>query len=326
MDINKLKEILNTSLAPYEKAREQLLSPRHDLMDDIIAYLGEQRGKELRPMLTLMSAHACGLPAGAKESNPVFRVAVLMELLHNATLMHDDVIDESSLRRGQPTVNARWGNQVAVIAGDYFLSQVMLGLHEIDNPLVTDLVNHAVTAMSLGELMQQQQCGNYSTSEADYMRTIELKTATLMQACCGAGSVMGTSHQAYRKAALQYGLAFGLAFQMHDDWADLQPSNVTGKPQGNDLKEHKVTLPIILALESMDEDTKKAFLTLLQHEELTDDDVRQAIAMIEASGAGEATRQRIAEQVRRAQEQAALMPCKVYTEALHALAEELINN
>lgn len=323
MNINEIKQLLSTSMAPYEKARQQFLAAQSGPMSDIVAYLERQRGKELRPLLTLMSAHACGLPEGTKESNPVFRVAVLMELLHNATLMHDDVIDESALRRGEPTVNAQWGNQVAVLAGDYFLSQVMQGLHEIDNPLITDMVNHAVTAMSLGELIQLQQCGDYTIGETDYLCTIEHKTARLMQACCGAGAVLGTSRKDYRDAAMQFGMAYGMAFQMHDDWADMQPSSVTGKPQGNDLKEHKVTLPIILTLKRLEGDTKSAFLTLLQKEVLTDSDVQQAIQTIEASGAVEATQGKIAEQVQQALCQLARLPQSPYREGLTSMAESL---
>lgn len=320
--ITHIKTLLEKQTALYEQELATLTGAPSDLIATLHDHL-EKRGKQLRPLLTMLSAYSCGMPENTKESNPIFKVAAAMELLHNATLLHDDVIDESAVRRGISTVNAMQGNKIAVIAGDYLLARVMQTLHEVDNPYITQQVDQAVEGMSLGELREEQACGNYELGTEEYMLIIRQKTATFMAACCAAGASLGTGNSRLRQEAQRFGMAYGMAFQMRDDLLDMQETALTGKPQGNDIKEHKVTLPLIFALQRTEGDTKKRLLALLQKEEVDSETAREAIAIVAASGAIEATKELIAKQVEEAKSALGHMPPSRYREALQMLAEQL---
>lgn len=203
------------------------------------------RGKLFRPTLLLLSNQIGGRPHARAVT-----LAALVELVHLATLVHDDAVDHSVLRRGMPTVNALWNHQTAVIMGDFLYSRSVTELASLGRVDLIEVLARAANEMSIGEMRQLVSCDALEFTETDYERLIASKTASLMSAACEMGAVAGDS--AYRETLAQYGHALGMAFQIADDLLDYtETEDVTGKPSGQDLREHKVTLPLIHALPAM---------------------------------------------------------------------------
>ncbi|MBP5189774.1 MAG: polyprenyl synthetase family protein [Bacteroidales bacterium] len=273
MKLNDIEELITPLLDNYRRAYYSLSASDIPIIDEINRHVRSKDGKQLRPVLALLTACCCGLPTDIDASHPLFKIAAAIETLHNSTLIHDDVIDESTLRRGIPTVNHLWGNKTAVLAGDYYLAQVMLAVNEVNRHTVTQTINQAVADMSIGELLQQQVCGKYDIEEKTYFDIIHRKTAVFMAASCNIGAIFATDDTSLHAAARQYGENIGMAFQIRDDLIDFLPSQRTGKPQGNDLREHKATLPLIMTLKQCNVNTKNEIIALLEKERLSDDDI-----------------------------------------------------
>lgn len=322
MELNSIERTIQPLLERYNEISSRLLHSDVRLIGDITSHLYARQGKQLRPLLTLLSAAACGMPTDAEEGHPVFRVAAAIELLHNATLLHDDVVDESPLRRGQPSVNQQWGNKTAVLMGDYLLAHVMHILFQLDNDEVTDLVNEAVTQMSEGELLQQQCSGNLQTDADTYLRIIRQKTALLLSASCRAGALLATDNKEWQAALTEYGMQMGIAFQIRDDLLDFLPADITGKPQGNDLHERKITLPLILAMKEAGGHNKEIFSALIQ-QEMSDQEVQRFIRLIAESGALQATAHIEAHYIDAARKPLKRLPPTPFRDALESLAEQL---
>src|SRR5690606_1111751 len=212
------------------------------LIREINDHLLWSRGKLFRPTLLLLSNQI-----GDRPYPHAVTLAAVVELTHLATLVHDDAVDHSVLRRGMPTVNALWNHQTAVIMGDYLYSRSIMELAALERVDLLQVLARAANEMSIGELRQLASCDALAFSEADYDRLIASKTASLMSAACEMGAVAG--EPAHRAALRSYGHALGMAFQIADDLIDYTETEaVTGKPVGHDLREHKVTLPLIRAL------------------------------------------------------------------------------
>lgn len=238
-----------------------------DLCPSIIAevaeHLSSHPGKMLRPLLLLLSAKACG-----HLSHMHINLAVAMELLHNATLMHDDVVDESDQRRGTGSIRYRWGNQAAVLCGDYFLSRVMSILQETGNKQASTLVNNTVATMSLGELKQLYYVGRKDISADQYIDVIGSKTASLLSVCCELGSLPETGGQApYCNAMRDFGYHYGIVFQIRDDMADMQEAHDIKMPD-TVRPEELVARHAQIAFEALqhipDSPAKQSLLCLLQ--------------------------------------------------------------
>jgi octaprenyl-diphosphate synthase len=212
------------------------------LLDRIMHYIVHRKGKQVRPMLVLLSASIAG---GINEKT--YRAASLIELLHTATLVHDDVVDNSDLRRSFFSINALWKNKIAVLVGDYLLSKGLLLSLDNDDFDLLKIVSHAVKELSEGELLQMEKSRGLNKSEAVYLEIIEKKTASLFESSCGCGAASANNDPAIRQSFKIIGNAIGMAFQIKDDLLDLGTDNV-GKPTANDIKEKKLTLPVIYAL------------------------------------------------------------------------------
>lgn len=180
-------------------------------------------------------------------NDKTYRAALFVEMVHTATLIHDDVIDESGLRRGKPSVNAHWGNRTAVLSGDYILSKAVLNLSENGDYDILSEVLRTACLMSEGELMQSDKAAHFDINEADYFNIITRKTATLMEVCCKTGAFSVDAGRQQIGVLAQFGKYLGIAFQIRDDIFDFQPSPELGKPAGNDIREHNFTLPLIFA-------------------------------------------------------------------------------
>lgn len=233
----------------FEARFSAMMESQVPLIDSIAKYLVKHKGKNLRPLLVLMSSKICGTP-----SEHSYTSAVVVELLHTATLVHDDVIDDADLRRGFPSIKAKWQNKIAILIGDYLLSKSLIGASDTDNIRVIRILSTAAKRLTRGELNQLQRSKKMNMSEADYIDMISDKTAALISACAELGAVTTTEDETIHAAMRSFGENLGIAFQIKDDLLDYQSTaGIIGKPAGADLKEQKLTLPIIHALSRVDD-------------------------------------------------------------------------
>jgi octaprenyl-diphosphate synthase len=257
-------------------------------IEEVNEHLLFMRGKLFRPTLLLLSSRV-----GGRDSADALTLAAVVELVHLATLVHDDAVDHSALRRGLPTVNALWTHQVAIIMGDYLYSRGVSELARVGNIEALAVLANAANEMSVGEMRQLTSYDALDFSEDDYYRLIAAKTASLMSAACEMGALVGlTTH---REALARYGHNLGMAFQIADDLLDYESTEaVTGKPTGHDLRERKVTLPLIGALERTtpaEEKAIRAFFTLADPQ---DDDIARVIEIVAERGGSSYARERAA--------------------------------
>jgi octaprenyl-diphosphate synthase len=261
-----MSEALKTIQAPIEKELQYFdkyfrSAMRSDvaLLDRITRYLIKRKGKQLRPMLVLFSAHLCGGITAA-----TYRGAALVELLHTATLIHDDVVDDSDKRRGFFSINAIWKNKIAVLVGDFLLSRGLLMALEYDDFQSLKIVSGAVKLMSEGELLQMEKARKLNIDEAVYLEIIRQKTASLFAACCETGAASATQNSEQVANMRQFGEKLGIAFQIKDDLFDYGSSDV-GKPRAIDIKEKKLTLPLIHVLNKSSWSERRKLINIVKN-------------------------------------------------------------
>ncbi len=243
-EIEQIKAPVKPYLKEFTKEFNQSMKSRIPLLDTITKYMVKRKGKQIRPLFVFLSAGICG-NISAKTS----RAAALIELLHTATLIHDDVVDESYKRRGMFSLNALWGNKVAVLVGDFLLSKgLQLSIKNKDHDLL-QIVSNAVQEMSEGELLQIEKARKLDIKEAVYFEIIRKKTASLIASCCATGVASVGASPEKIEAFRKFGEDVGIAFQIKDDIFDYQLSTNLEKPSGIDIKEKKMTLPLIYMLE-----------------------------------------------------------------------------
>jgi octaprenyl-diphosphate synthase len=244
VDLKEITAPIHDHLDAFGKVFRESLRSRVGLVELVTKYLIRQKGKRVRPVLVLLSAEMCG-----GISNKTYRGATLVEILHTATLVHDDVVDDADTRRGFPSINAVWKNKIAVLMGDYLLSRGLLLSLENDDVEFLKITSTAVRRMSEGEIHQIQRSRKLDMDEATYMKIIGDKTASLLATCCEIGAASATADPATQQRLREYGEQVGLAFQIRDDVLDyIGRKSITGKPTGLDLSEKKLTLPLIHAL------------------------------------------------------------------------------
>ena len=272
---------IETELRQVEELLHAELTSSVKTVFAVSRHILDAGGKRLRPSLVLLCARACrpdlSSIASAKEEGSIERaigIAASVELIHMATLMHDDVIDGADSRRGQRTANSYWGNQISVLAGDYMLAKATSLLGADGDPELIRILSQATISMTEGEIGQIESSGDTDASMGGYIAIIRNKTAEFMSACCRMGAVIGGGSPQMSEALAQYGLNLGIAFQITDDLLDLvgDPAH-TGKPVGGDIHEGKVTLPMILALERVKPADREAMEAILRGAEVTPADV-----------------------------------------------------
>lgn len=244
---SKLSEItqpIKSELENFNQIFRESLRSRVGLVDLVTRYIIRQKGKKIRPLLVLLSAKVCG---GINERS--YRGAVLVELLHTATLVHDDVVDNADKRRGLWSINKVFKNKVAVLMGDYLLSKGLLISMEGKDYDFLEVITNTVKQMSEGELLQIQKTRKLDIDEETYFRVISDKTASLLETCCKIGAMSATSQPENISAMGEFGKNLGISFQIRDDILDYEGSlSITGKRTGGDIKEKKITLPLIYSL------------------------------------------------------------------------------
>jgi len=243
-DLQHIAGPIQHHLSGFEKVFRESIRSRIGLVDLVTKYIVRTKGKRVRPILVLLSAEACG---GVSERT--YRGASLVEILHTATLIHDDVVDGADTRRGFASINAVWKNKIAVLMGDYLLARGLLLSLEHDDFAFLKITSTSVRRMSEGELQQIQRSRKLDMDEESYLRIIGDKTASLLSTCCEIGATSATTDPALQTRLREYGENVGLAFQIRDDILDYTGrKSITGKPAGLDLAEKKLTLPLVHAL------------------------------------------------------------------------------
>ncbi|MBP6335501.1 MAG: polyprenyl synthetase family protein [Bacteroidia bacterium] len=278
-DLNLIKAPIAKVMDDFERKFRASMKSSVPLLDRITHYIVKRKGKQMRPMFVFLSAGLCG-----NMNETSHRAATLIELLHTATLVHDDVVDDSNERRGFFSLNALWKNKIAVLVGDYLLSKgLLLSVENKDFELLR-IVSEAVKVMSEGELMQIEKARKLDISEEIYFEIIRQKTASLIASCCAGGACSAGASQETISKMHQFGEAIGIAFQIKDDLFDYGPSGIIGKPTGIDIKESKMTLPLIYALAKADYSDKKRIVNIIKNHNTNDKKVREVIEFVKASG------------------------------------------
>lgn len=245
------------------------------LLEKITNYIVRRKGKQIRPMFVFLSAKVHG---EINESS--YRAAALIELLHTATLVHDDVVDDSNERRGFFSVNALWKNKIAVLIGDYLLSKGLLLSLDNDDFLMLKLVSNAVREMSEGELLQIEKARKLDISEEIYFDIIRKKTASLVAACCATGAASVTRDKDTVDKMHRFGILTGIAFQIKDDLFDFGDGEDIGKPTGIDIKEKKMTLPLIFALNNSTRAEKRHVINIIKNHNENPEKVAEVIEFV----------------------------------------------
>ena len=274
-----IRQPVAVAMSDFEVKFKSEMKSEVPLLGTITRYILKRKGKQLRPMFVFLSAGICG---NINESS--HRAATLIELLHTATLVHDDVVDDSNERRGFFSLNALWKNKIAVLVGDFLLSKGLLLAVEHQDFEMLKIVSDAVKVMSEGELLQIEKARRLDISEEIYFEIIRRKTASLIASCCAAGAAStGASSDLISKMHL-LGEYIGIAFQIKDDLFDFGPEGVIGKPTGIDIKESKMTLPLIYALSNAEYYDKRRIIHIIKSRTASREKIEEVIEFVKSSG------------------------------------------
>jgi octaprenyl-diphosphate synthase len=290
-----------------------------ELVENIGHYLVEAGGKRLRPLMVLLTANALGYPQ-PNNKNQHLDLAAIIEFIHTATLLHDDVVDMSSLRRGRPTANAQWGNAPSVLVGDFLYSRAFQMMVNIGNMDVMAILSDTTNVIAEGEVQQLVNAKNPAVTEANYFEVIDKKTAILFAAACEVAAVLSGATAAQRQALRIYGNKVGIAFQLVDDALDYTSDAATlGKNVGDDLAEGKPTLPLIHAMQKGTPDQTAIISNAIRTGDVSQ--LKAILEIVQATGAMTYTLDAAREQVRGAIEQLQHLPDNIYTQAMRQVAE-----
>lgn len=282
--LESIKSPIREELKVFEQYFRDSMKSKVALLDRIMYYIARRKGKQVRPMFVLLSAKACG------EINEATYVgAAMIELLHTATLVHDDVVDDSHKRRGFFSVNALWKNKIAVLVGDYLFSRGFLVALKNKQFRALEIMSEAVQAMSEGELLQMEKARRLDIKEDVYYEVIKGKTASLIASSCASGAASATDDEAIIELMRKFGEKIGMAFQIRDDLLDYGTDDI-GKPKGIDIKEKKMTLPLIYALEKASRSEKRHIIKLIKRHNTKPDKVKEVIEFVLKSGGIEYTK------------------------------------
>lgn len=276
--LDEIKKPIEKELEEFETHFRQSMRSPVPLLDKITFYIVRRKGKQVRPMFVFLCAKAV-----AEICEPTFIAASLVELLHTATLVHDDVVDDSLQRRSFFSINALWKNKIAVLVGDYLFSQGMLVALKSKQYHLLEIVSDAVKAMAEGELLQIEKARRLDIKEDIYFEIIRQKTASLIASACSAGAASVVSDPEIIEKMRLFGEKIGIAFQIRDDLLDFGTGDI-GKPKGIDIKEKKLTLPLIYALENAPNAEKKSIIKLIRRNSEEPDKVAEVIRFVHASG------------------------------------------
>ena len=276
--MNLAKQVISKELDTFEAHFREAVKSRVSLLDRIMRYIVKRKGKQLRPMFVLLSAKL-----GGELQESSYRAASLVELLHTASLVHDDVVDDALERRGMFSINALWKNKIAVLVGDYLLMKALLLALNNKEYQILEILAEAVKVMSEGELLQFEKSRKLNFDESIYYEIIKGKTASLLASACASGACTTFTDQAQIEKLKIFGEKVGMAFQIKDDLFDYGAENI-GKPTGNDIKEKKLTLPLIYTLNNCSPEIRKKLIYIVKNENTKKDKVKFVIDSVVAAG------------------------------------------
>ena len=301
--------------------RERMASEHAPRIPEVTAHLVEAGGKRLRPMLTLASAALFDYPGPYQ-----IHLAATVEFIHTATLLHDDVVDESAQRRGRPTANLLWDNQSSVLVGDYLFARSFQLMVETGSLRILDILANAADTIAEGEVLQLSAAQDLSTTEATYLQIVRGKTAALFSAATQVGGVISNANEALIQALFDYGDSLGIAFQMVDDVLDVSgDAAATGKNVGDDFRERKLTLPFIKAIAKADAEEHAFWTRTIAKNQQTDADLETALALLQKHGAVDATRAEAIDWAQKAKTAMAMLPRSEIRDLLIDLADYVVD-
>jgi octaprenyl-diphosphate synthase len=278
-EINKIKAFIEPEIKAFESYFKNAVKTKVALLDIVTNYIIRRKGKQIRPMLVFLSAKITG-----KVNESTYVAATLIELLHTASLVHDDVVDDAEKRRGFFSVNALWKSKVAVLTGDFFLSKGLLTAIQNKEYKLLEIVSDAVKQMAEGELLQIEKSGKLNITEEIYFDIITKKTASLIASCTATGAKSSGADDVVVEDFKLFGEYAGIAFQIKDDLFDYEKTNLTGKPSGNDIKEKKMTLPLIYAINQCDYSERRKILKIVGNSKKNNDKVLQVVNFVKDKG------------------------------------------
>ena len=277
--VEEIKKPINSEMKLFEQKFYESMQSKVPLLDKVTRFIVTTKGKQMRPMFIFLCAKLLG-----EVNEKTYRGASMIELIHTATLVHDDVVDESFKRRNFFSINALWKNKIAVLVGDYLLSKsVLLSTDNKDYDLLS-VISRTIREMSEGELLQLEKARKLDITEKVYYEIIRQKTATLISACCEIGVLSNNSDEILAKKMRDFGTYTGMAFQIKDDLFDYLSSNVIGKPVGIDIKEQKMTLPLIFTLKNCSENDRKYYFKTIKNYNNDKKRVKELIDFVKKSG------------------------------------------
>jgi octaprenyl-diphosphate synthase len=321
----KPQERLAEAVAPDMAAvnaliRARMASEHAPRIPEVTAHLLEAGGKRLRPMLTLAAARMCGY-----DGPHHVRLAATVEFIHTATLLHDDVVDESRQRRGRPTANLLWDNKSSVLVGDYLFARSFQLMVETGSLRVLDILSNAAATIAEGEVLQLTAAANLATTEAIYFKVVRGKTAALFSAATEVGAVIAGRDEATIRALFTYGDALGIAFQIVDDLLDYGgDATATGKNLGDDFRERKMTLPVIRAVARATPEERAFWTRVIERGDQREGDLDHALALLARHGTMEATRAEALAWSARAKDALAALPAHPIRDMLIDLADYVV--
>lgn len=315
--VDRLFGLVKGDMAAADRLIHELMGSPVELIPELARHLVDSGGKRLRPMLTLAASRLCGY-----RGQDHIKLAAAVEFIHTATLLHDDVVDASALRRGKVAANIVWGNKPSILVGDFLFSRAFQLMVETSNLFVLDIVSNASAVIAEGEVMQLKSANNLAITEAEYLKVVSAKTAALFAASCEAAAALAAGLGWQAAGLRDFGQNLGIAFQLVDDALDYSGLQAQmGKSVGDDFREAKVTLPVILAYSRAGDDAKRFWRRVIEGEPRDDGDLERAIGLVEETGAIRDTRTR----ARHYAEQACLalhaFPAGEIRDALVAIAQ-----
>jgi len=292
LSVKEIKASVSNEMEIFEQKFKESMKSDVALLDKINHYIIKRKGKQMRPMFVFLTSKMLN---NGKVEEKSYRAASMIELLHTATLVHDDVVDDSNERRGFFSVNAIWKNKIAVLVGDYLLSQGLLLSVDNNEFELLRILSATVKAMSEGELLQIEKSRLLDITEEVYFDVIQKKTASLISACCAAGAAAVTKDETTINKLKRFGELVGLAFQIKDDIFDFGDSEKIGKPTGNDIREQKMTLPIIYVLNNAKKEVASELINIVKNHNEDKQYIKRAIKIVIESGGIEYAQKRMIE-------------------------------
>lgn len=268
--LEEIKQPIREEFLKFNEEYEKRFETDNIILKQVHQHILNKKGKQIRPILTLLSAKACG-----EINQNTICAAIAMEMLHTASLVHDDVVDEAMERRGQKSVNALWNNKISILAGDYILSESLHTANETKDVNIIEEITKLGKEISKGEILQLSNMQSSSYDENKYLQVIKMKTAALLSACTVTGAISAKANRESQENMRKYGEIYGICFQIKDDIFDyISSKEEIGKPVGNDIREGKITLPLIYALNNCDSADKNRILEIIKSKNTTDENIK----------------------------------------------------